>query len=221
MLNKSRLGFSITLISVATFLGVLANPRKMISPGTLAYICIGVAGLGLVLWLVGQFIQRPRRQDEFITTSPGVEPEEQEDPRGHWLSEFTSFRHLGFVLVASAAAVFCLAPKQGADLSGVTVVAARPATPPSPSKTPPPQAKSRPAKTNSPPATAESAVPAPVVFPKLKLAGIIMNGSASTAVINGRTVQVGDYVEAVKVVVIESKTVTVEFSGERMTIELP
>ena len=66
----------------------------------------------------------------------------------------------------------------------------------------------------------ETNAPLAVVFPDLRLQGLIYNGDNSTAVINGWTLRVGRHIGEVKLVAIAPKTVTVELSGEQRVLHL-
>jgi len=54
----------------------------------------------------------------------------------------------------------------------------------------------------------------------LKVQGIFYRERASSAIINGQTVSVGDHVGTAKVVAIERQSVTVEIAQERKTLSL-
>jgi len=59
--------------------------------------------------------------------------------------------------------------------------------------------------------------PAPepeVVFPELKVQGVVCSGAKSTAVVNGRTVQLGEQTEGVRIIAINPEGITVELSGK-------
>jgi len=69
-----------------------------------------------------------------------------------------------------------------------------------------------------PPPQAASAKAAPVEFPELELQGVAYSEAGSTAIIQGRTVSVGDYVEGVRVVAIGKEEVTLELAGEQRVL---
>ncbi|HHY84159.1 MAG TPA: general secretion pathway protein GspB [Verrucomicrobia bacterium] len=60
----------------------------------------------------------------------------------------------------------------------------------------------------------------PLEFPTLRVRGLVCNGDRSSAVINGRTVQVGEVIEGVTLVAVEEDSITVELQGQRKTITL-
>jgi|SRR5688572_13518408 len=77
-----------------------------------------------------------------------------------------------------------------------------------------PAAKPEPAITN-----AVAAVPAPA-FPTLKLQGVIWSPSRPSAVINGKSVFVGEKVERAVVSAIGQESVTVTWNGEERVLTL-
>ena len=72
-----------------------------------------------------------------------------------------------------------------------------------------------------PPPTAPPAPAAPPKpeFPALQLQGIFYRPSKPSAVINGRTLGVGDQLGGVKILAIEPQAVKVEFNGETRTLQ--
>jgi len=92
----------------------------------------------------------------------------------------------------------------------------------------PPMVQTRALKTNTPPAT--SSVPllatapqpaAPRPFPALALQGITYQGKASSALINGKTLFIGEHVNGAVIVNITPNSVTLEMDGESKVLELP
>ena len=57
-------------------------------------------------------------------------------------------------------------------------------------------------------------------FPALKVTGVVVNGARSSAVINGDTVQLGEYIEGVKLVEVAEDGVVVELDGEHKAFSL-
>jgi len=82
------------------------------------------------------------------------------------------------------------------------------------------------AKTPPPPKHAVQASPKPVAptpevrFPDLTLQGVTLRGSNSSAVINGRVVQLGGRVEGVQVTEIDGESVSVVLDGQTNQIHL-
>ncbi len=71
-----------------------------------------------------------------------------------------------------------------------------------------------------PPEQAEApAQLAPPDFPPLEVAGVILGGSRSSALVNGRTVLVGEYINDVKLAEVREDGVVVELRGFRKFVE--
>jgi type II secretory pathway component PulC len=54
-----------------------------------------------------------------------------------------------------------------------------------------------------------------------KLQGIFFSGTNSTAIINNRTLKIGEEIDGVKILSISPKTVIVDYRGEKKTLSLP
>lgn len=72
----------------------------------------------------------------------------------------------------------------------------------------------------TPVAAAPAAVPAPNGFPVLKVQGIFYRAKNPAAMINSKTVFVGERVSDAKVVAITTDSVTVEFAGKTKVLSL-
>ena len=66
----------------------------------------------------------------------------------------------------------------------------------------------------------DDASPRRAKFPALRLEGITYRGDKSTAVINGKTFQIGDYLQDVTVVGISPSSVTVSMNGRVKVLTL-
>jgi hypothetical protein len=66
-------------------------------------------------------------------------------------------------------------------------------------------------------AAAEASVP---TFPKLRLQGIYWRPARPSAVINGKTVYIGDKVEAVRVTAMDQESVTLQWQSETKVLTL-
>jgi len=62
--------------------------------------------------------------------------------------------------------------------------------------------------------------PKTVVFPALTVTGVVRNGERSSAIINGGTVHLGEYIEGVKLVDVASEGVVVELEDSRKAFSL-
>ena len=70
------------------------------------------------------------------------------------------------------------------------------------------------------PVVARLAPPPPIVFPALKLQGLVLNGNRSHAVINGTILFVGERIGAVRLAAVEADAVTVEMGGQTRVLRL-
>jgi hypothetical protein len=107
----------------------------------------------------------------------------------------------------------------------VTVTAVAPKPPPMPVRqeaAPVPVATPAPAKVVAPapePVPAPPAKPAVAAWPvDLKLRGIFFSKTNPRAIINGKTVVVGDEIEGIRVTAIDHDQVTVEWNGQVKTL---
>jgi hypothetical protein len=113
---------------------------------------------------------------------------------------YKSFRFYGTVVSITAALVFvyALMLKPAAPVQARAVPAERPSP------------KLQPVMPVAPPTTPE--------FPELRLTGVILHGSRSSAVINQKTLKVGDYIDGVRLVEVQENRVVVEKNGLKKTI---
>ena len=59
-----------------------------------------------------------------------------------------------------------------------------------------------------------------VKFPALELAGVVVNGDRSSAVINGRVLRIGEMIGAVTLVSVDSTRAVVALEGETNVLVL-
>lgn len=74
--------------------------------------------------------------------------------------------------------------------------------------------------TNEPPKPTPLPPPKPVVFPELKLQGVVCRESNSSALINGRTYFVGDIIAEAKLMSISETNVVLEREGQQKELQL-
>jgi hypothetical protein len=193
-LTKIRVGFSVALYCVLTLLGVLVCNSVSALHQRVELFCVAMGAVGLVLWLIGG-IAASRR-------GLGAEVFGTAD---HPLVFLGSWEYWGLIVAGAAVLVFTFASRPEAVMAG----------PPIP---PPPVVKPVkpivPVNELAPPPATNT----PVLFPKLRCEGLVLNGQHSTVVLNGRTVAIGEMIEGVTVVAIEPDSVTVELEGEQMVI---
>ena len=76
-----------------------------------------------------------------------------------------------------------------------------------------PVALATPVVTNTP-----APPPKPVVWPSLKITGVLERGERGAALINGRVIAVGEEIQGVKVIAVGKNGVTLEYEGARKTV---
>lgn len=135
VLTKSRVGFSIALVSVFTLLGVEVCRRAGLLANGVATGSIVFAMIGLLVWFKGQ-LQYNRR-------AAGAS---QFD---HPLVFLQSFRYWGFILATSAVLIYVVAPKPRPEAPPVAI--AKPVEPPMTNAPPPPPETNAPAAIEFPP----------------------------------------------------------------------
>lgn len=145
------------------------------------------AAIGCILLLVG-FVKAARRR-RALRNAGAVEPSDNADP----LFFLKQLHFWGAVfLIATLPTFFLCRGYMKPKPAPVAVVPVEKPQPPPPEPEPEPE----------------------VVFPELKVQGVVCSGARSTAVINGRTVQLGELFEGVRVVAIDPEGITVELSGK-------
>ena len=189
--RKVLIGFSLALTVALTggFLLLVVSISALRARSLWAVAAFAL--LGLVFLLLGCFQSGDADAAEQKALAPPVTAEE------HPLSFFRKLRYWGCMLVLSAVPMFFLSQR----LSKPLAVAAKP-TPKSKVE----EVIPVPAKTAKPVVTAP--------FPQLTVKGLICNGPQSTALVNDRTVKLGERIEGVTVVAIERWGITVQM-GDR------
>lgn len=197
--TKSQSGFLIALVGLITIggreaiVGIDALNRNQ------AMACIGLAVVGFVFWIGGRLGGNPlpacQNQDAPADQATAENP----------LIFFKSLRSWGVILILSAGILSVFAePRQ----IPVRVVKVHARTLPSVPIT----------VTNEVPAAKE--IPR-VVFPPMALQGIVINGTNSSAVINGQVLRIGEHFGEVMLVEVHPEYVTVELEGQTKWLVLP
>jgi hypothetical protein len=200
VVSKSRLGFLVATVALVTIGGKMAiTETKLLEPYS-AFICIGLGLTGFICWGAGRWGEV--RKARLVTANgPTAEQAAVEDP----LSFLRSSKYWGLIIIISAAmltgAVSYSRPK-------AAVTAYRQVT-----------------ITNIVTVTITNVVTItnqkPVVkFPALELAGVVVNGDRSSAVINGRVLRIGEMIGAVTLVSVDSTRAVVALEGETNVLVL-
>ena len=178
------------------------------------YICVAFLSAGPIAWLTGRSLNARFANKRILLTEPqpqGGDTEEQE--AGEKTGTFMLFdlAYWGPMLIAFGGIICFIPPVPGGR---VQVVHAR-----TTSTSPPPKPNT---PTNAPPQMVEVPMVAnqPVAFPPLKLQGLTYGLLNRSALIDGRTYFVGDYVREAKIVSIKRQRVVVEFQGQTKVLVL-
>jgi hypothetical protein len=200
VVTRSRLGFLIAVVVLVT-IGEKAAIAKFEALQPLSpFICIGVAVAGFLSWGAGRWAEARRaglNEDQDVPL--------EEVAAEHPLAFLHSGKYWGMILILSAAMLTCVlaCPHPQPALS----VRARPQLTLTNSIT----ITNVVTITNAPPV---------VSFPPLKLAGVVINGAKSSALINGRVLQVGEGIGKVLLVAVEADHATVALEGQTKVLTL-
>lgn len=196
VLTKARIGFSVSLYSLLTLVGVFVCNSVSALHHRVELVCVAIGAVGLALWLIGGIAASRQGLGEGVFGTA-------DRP----LVFLKSWEYWGLIVAGSAVLIYGFASRP-------ELVTASP-----PVSRPPVVKPVKPvAPVNEPAPT--PATNAPPLFPELKCRGVVPNGEKATAVINGRTVAIGEMIEGVTVVAIEPGSVTVEFKGEQKVVWL-
>jgi hypothetical protein len=198
-----RLGISVAIVAIFSILMMEVLQGKAFYQVYRWAICAAMLAMGVFLLLVGGFvnarIRESRRDDEGGPTGPFL---------------LVNLQYWGLMLTIFGIIVIFIVPY--AKVEKVEARQPNVAKPTVAKKVLPPAVTNVTSVTNEPPPK-----PKPVVFPALKLQGIVSRGKDSSALINGRTYFVGNYVADVKVISITETSVVVELSGQQRELQLP
>lgn len=187
VLTKARIGFSVSLYSLLTLVGVFVCNSVSALHHRVELVCVAIGAVGLALWLIGGIAASRQGLGEGVFGTAD-----------HPLVFLKSWEYWGLIVAGSAVLIYAFASRP-------ELVMASP-----PVSRPPVIKPAQPALSSN----------VPVVFPQLNCRGVVPNGEKATAVINGRTVAIGEMIEGVTVVAIEPDSVTVEFKGEQKVVWL-
>jgi hypothetical protein len=195
---KVLIGCLLALTALFTILGtvVIANVKQLQAHLVAVIATLGFAGLALIV------LERWRSKPA-ATSEPESGPVSPADEAAHPLAFFRRLDFWGSIVVVAAFPIFVW--------SSSLIRAGK--TPHFP--------LARHVSAATPPAPAPSVVPEPPAkFPRMLLRGIVWNGEKSTAVINGLTLQKGDTFEGVKVLNIDSNSVSVGIGSSSVCLKL-
>jgi hypothetical protein len=208
VVTRSRLGFLIATVVLVTIVGKAALTEIQALAHHGAVICIGVGVAGFFSWSVGRWAEArrgrlsesqdaPSEQSALLDQGAILEQTAIEHP----LAFLWSCKYWGIILILSGAMLTFIVTYPHPE--PVRIVHARPLV----------------TKTNTITITVTNVVTItnerPVVtFPPLKLAGLVVNGTKSTALINGRVLQVGEKIGDIELVAVDAEHATVALENQ-------
>ena len=193
-----RLAISVVLIAMFCIGAAACVQRSDFAAAHKGQIAGSLAGAGVLLWLIGRV--HSAREDEDEADAPQADA-----PPASRRSSFLNFRYCGLMMVACGGIMAGLAPMREVLSSPAFKVKVEAAERLMRAKVP-----GRKSKAN------EAARSVPV----LKMQGIFHGHSRPSAIINGKTLYVGDTIDNTKIIAIESKSVTVETGGATNILKL-
>jgi len=188
----SRLGVS---VAIAAIFCIAATELLPFCGGYKWHICATFFSAGAILWIVGRGLNAKAAK-----LKPLEDLSEDSDTGQRFL--LGTLTYWGPMLIVLGLLLLFIDP-----VRSVRAVAARSA--------PNPIAAASQAVTNALPSpkVAPTATNRPVVFPTLRLQGLIYRQPNPSALINGRTFFMGDYVGDAKVILIDTERVVLEQEG--------
>jgi len=201
-----RLGISVAIVAMFSIVTMEVLQGKAFYQVYRWAICAVLLAMGTFLLLVGAFVNAKIRASH---------RDDPESPQGPFL--LVNLQYWGLMLTIFGIIVIFIVPYQKVEAREPKAVAP----------------KEKVVKkvvamtvTNEPPKLVPLPAPAPpkpkpVVFPDLKLQGLVYRGEDSSALINGRTYFVGDIIAGAKLISISETNAVVERDGQQKELVLP
>jgi hypothetical protein len=196
-----RLGISVAIVAMFSIVMTEVLQDKAFYQSYRWAICAVFLAMGAFLLVVGRFVNtriRESRRDE-----------DGESPKGPFL--LVNLEYWGVILSIFGVIVIFIVPYKKVEARAVAArTNARPRT------NAPVAKKIVVAPTNEP----APPPPKPVKFPPLKLQGIVYKQERASALLNGRTYFIGDYIGEAKVVAIGPTNAVLEIEGQQRELIL-
>ena len=194
VVTKSRLGFLIAIVILVTIGGKAAVTHVDALEPYSAVLCLALGVIGFLTWGAGRWAEARRDQ-----SCQGRDASRDQSAADHPLAFLHSRKYWGIILMLSGAILTYIVTHPYPQ-----VAARAPAPPP---------------RTNHITITVTNVVTItnakPVVaFPPLVLAGLVVNGTKSSALINGRVLCVGEMISNVVLVAVDADHATVALEGQ-------
>jgi hypothetical protein len=202
VVTKARTGFLIAFVTSLTIAGELALTSNDFLSRNDTLVCVGVGLLGFLGWLTGR-VREPRRTESIsVHDAPAGEAVAE-----HPLAFFGSLQYWGIILVLLAGILFCLAAwhhHKPALLARARTLSVTTIT-----------------QTNVViHVVTITNVARRLVFPSLKLRGVVVNGVKSSAVINGRVLCLGEAISNAVLVAVDSDHTLIAMEGQTNVLAL-
>jgi hypothetical protein len=198
VVTKSRVGFLVALVALITIGGKIAFAEFDLLQRYSAYICLGLGLAGFLCWGIGCWAEARRAHVVRDQAAPAMDAATQ-DP----LAFLGSSRYWGIILILSAAMLTVVLNYRHSQLEFSVYT--------------------RLTITNIVTITNVVTVTnlKPVVtFPPMQLAGVVLNGAQSSAVINGQVLRVGEMLGSVQLVAVDSGHAMMALEGETNVLAL-
>jgi hypothetical protein len=189
-----RLGISVAIVATFSIVMTEILQDKAFYQVYRWAICAALLAMGAFLLVIGRFVNANIRESR---------RENDEEPKGPFL--LVNLEYWGSILTIFGIIVIFIVPYKKVE---ARAVAARTNVPPREVVVAP---------TNGPPAPPP---PKPVIFPPVKLQGIAYRQDRASALLNGRTYFVGDYIGEVKVISISPTNAVLELEGQQRELLL-
>ena len=196
-----RVGISVVIVSAFSIIVTEVLQEKAFYEVYRWAICAVLLAMGALLLVVGRLVNTRIRESR--------RGEEDESVQGPFL--LVNLEYWGLILTLFGIIVIFIAPYKKAE---ARAVAARTNAPAATRMASPRTNESASAGTNAP------AAPKPVKFPPLKLQGITYRQTRSSALLNGRTYFVGDWVGDARLIAIGPTNAVLEMQGEQRELLL-
>jgi hypothetical protein len=195
-----RLGISVAIVAMFCILMMEVLQDQTFYQVYRWAICAVLLAMGVLLLLVGGFVNAKIRESR---------RDDPDGPSGPFL--LVNLQYWGLMLTIFGVIVVCIVPYKKVEAKESKAAAAKPKIA---------KKVATPMVTNEPPKPPLMPAPKPVVFPELKLQGIVIRETNSSALINGRTYFAGNYIRDVKLISINETSAVVEVSGQQKRLQL-
>jgi hypothetical protein len=198
VVTKSRIGFLVAVVLLVTIGGNAAITQIDVLQENSAVICIGIALAGFISWGTGRWAEA-----RLARSGQGAKSAADALATEHPLGFLNSRKYWGLILLVCAGMLTCVVNRHH-GIPDLTVRANEYVT-------------NYITITNV--VTITNHV-GPPTFPAMELAGVVLNGNKSSALINGRILHVGEMLGNVQLVSVDEEHATVELGGYTRTLVL-